>query len=49
MTVAESTANQDAVLTQKEEEVTRTEQAISDVTSLEQSVGDRCELVFMRS
>ncbi|RUS88037.1 hypothetical protein EGW08_004203 [Elysia chlorotica] len=41
MTVAESTANQGAVLTQKEEEVSRTEQAISNVQALEQSVGGR--------
>ncbi|GFO42017.1 laminin subunit alpha-1-like [Plakobranchus ocellatus] len=40
-TVAESTANQDAVLTQKEEEVTRTEQAIANIQVLEQSVGER--------
>ncbi|GFR71138.1 laminin subunit alpha-1-like [Elysia marginata] len=40
-TVEESTSNQDAVLTQKEEEVTRTEQAISDVQGLEQSVSAR--------
>lgn len=40
-TVAKSTGNQDAVLTQKEEEVTRTEQSISDIQGLEQSVSAR--------